>query len=110
MFKLISATAAVFGALAVSTGVAAAGERVEVAYGDLNLGTAAGAAAFDARAKQKAREFCRTAPLPVATHIRDMRGCMADIRGGLVEALPAADRQAYASARTRGATAVLASR
>ena len=110
MFKLISTTAAVFGALAVSAGAAAAAEGVKVAYGDLDLASEAGAAKFDQRAKQAARSYCRSQPLPMSTYIRDMRGCVADIHGGLVEALPQAERQAYASARSRSTTAVLASR
>ena len=110
MFKFISTSAALVGALAAFTGVAAAEEGVKVSYGDLDLSRAEGAAEFDARTTKAARKFCRSEPRPVESYIRDMRGCMSRVRAGVVEELPAQERQALAAARTRSATSVLASR
>ena len=110
MFKLISTSAAVVGALAAFTSVAAAGENITVAYGDLDLSRPEGAAAFDQRTTRAARSYCRSQPRPVETFIRDMRGCMDKVRLTVVEELPAQERQALAAARTTAAAKVLASR
>jgi len=110
MFKFVSTSAAVVGALAAFTGVAAAGESIKVSYGDLDLSRPEDAARFDARTSKAARSFCRSEARPVDTYIRDIRGCMNAVRVGVLEELPAQHRQALASARTRGASTVLASR
>ena len=109
MFKFISTSAALVGALAAFTGVAAAEEGVKVSYGDLDLSRPADAAEFDARTSKAARKFCRSDARPVGTFIRDTRGCMNAVRVSVLEELPAHERQALAAARTRAST-VLASR
>ena len=108
MFKIISTTAAVAGALAAFTGVAAAQDTVRVRYGDLDLAQAAGAAAFDQRVERAARGFCRAEPRQVHTLIRD-RDCAGRTRAAIMDALPDAQRNQLAAART-GSPTVLASR
>lgn len=110
MFKLISTTAAVAGALAAFTGSAMAAESVKVAYGDLDLSRPADAATFDQRAVKAARAYCRTEARPVTTFIRDINGCTDEVLIGVAKALPDAQRQALAAARARGASTVLAAR
>ena len=110
MFKLISTTAAVAGALAAFTGTAMAGEGLKVSYGDLDLSRPADAATFDQRADKAARAFCRSEPRPVTTINRDVKGCTDQMLIGVAEALPQAQRQALAATRARSAGTVLAAR
>ena len=110
MFKFISAGASVVGALIAFTGTANAAETVKVSYGDLDLGSAHGAAIFDARTTKAAQRYCRSEPRPVTTFIRDFRGCMADVRGDVFDQLPRQQRLALAAAWSEGAPTVLAAR
>jgi UrcA family protein len=110
MYKFISTTAAVAGALAAFTGSAMASEGLKVSYGDLDLSRPADAAAFDQRATRAARAYCRSEPRPVDTFIRDINGCTQEMLTGVAQALPQAQRQALAAARVRGSSTVLAAR
>ena len=110
MFKFISTTAAVAGALAAFTGTAMADDGLKVSYGDLDLSRPADAATFNQRATRAARVYCRSEPRPVTTAIRDINGCAQEMLTSVTEALPQAQRQALAAARTRGASTVLAAR
>ena len=110
MFKLISTTAAVAGALAAFTGTAMAGDGLKVSYGDLDLSRPADAAAFDQRAARAAHSYCLSESRPVDSYIRDIKGCTKEMLSGVTQALPQAQRQALAAARTRGASTVLAAR
>lgn len=110
MFKLISTTAAVAGALAAFTGTAMAGEGIKVAYGDLDLSRPADAATFDQRAAKAARSYCRSEARPITTMIRDMKGCTDEMLIGVAQALPQEQRQALAAARARSGGTVLAAR
>ncbi len=79
-------------ALALSAGAASA-QDFRIAFGDLDLGSVAGANAFDARVNAAARRACRgTAPL--AEH-----RCRARFRVEAISLLPSVRRDDYARAR-----------
>lgn len=79
-------------ALALSAGAASA-QDYRIAFGDLDLGSVAGADAFDARINVAARRACRgTAPL--AEH-----QCRARFRAEAMTLLPSIRREDYARAR-----------
>ncbi|WP_428151541.1 UrcA family protein [Brevundimonas sp.] len=86
------ALAAVSAALLVSAGAASA-QDYRIPFGDLDLGSLEGAAAFDARINAVASRACRFgAPMPDA-------GCRARFRVEVMRQLPAARRDDYARAR-----------
>ncbi len=87
------AIAALAGALLLSAGAASA-QDYRIVIGDLDLGSLAGAAAFDARVRDAADRACRFgAPLPDAA-------CRARFRAEAMRQLPAARRDDYARARS----------
>lgn len=87
------AIAALTGALLLSAGAASA-QEYRVVIRDLDLGSVAGAAAFDARIDDVARGACRTgAPLPDAQ-------CRNRFRAEVMRQLPEARRDDYARARS----------
>lgn len=76
----------------LSAGAASAQSRI--AYGDLNLGSAAGAAQFDRRVDRAARAVCGgRSSLSEAT-------CTRQFRAEATRRLPQSDRTDYARART----------
>jgi len=78
--------------LCASAGAASA-QDYRIAYGDLDLGSADGAAQFDRRVTRTGRQACRTgAPMADAQ-------CVARFRVEAMRLLPDASRQDYARAR-----------
>jgi len=91
--KSLAALAAAFGLFAA--GSAAAGDA-RVAYGDLDLTTASGVAAFNARLDAAARRVCRN-PEVTGSRIHSTVGsCRAEARGQALEQLSARVRADYA--------------
>ena len=86
------ALAAVSATLLFTAGAASA-QDYRIAFGDLDLGTQSGAAAFDARVDEAAGRACRLgAPMPDAQ-------CRARFRAEAMRQLPAVRRDDYARAR-----------
>lgn len=86
------ALAAVSAALLLSAGAAAAQDQ-RIPFGDLDLGSVDGAAAFDARVNDAANRVCRLgAPRPNAQ-------CRARFRVEAMRQLPTVRRDDYARAR-----------
>ena len=110
MFKFISTTAAVAGALAAVTGTAMADEGFKVRYADLDLSRAADVAKFDKRVARAARSYCQDEPRPVTTFIRNVKGCTDEMLAGVVKSMPQAQREALAATRARSDSTVLAAR
>jgi UrcA family protein len=71
----------------------AAAQTVRVPFGDLNLSTAAGAEAFDARAAAAARAACAVGPRLVNDN------CVRRVQQEAVRGLPAARQDDYVRAR-----------
>jgi UrcA family protein len=97
--KLILTAALAVAALA---GAASAqsynGSAARIPYGDLNLSTASGAAAFDARIDATAETMCRNATRP-ASRLKDTAHCAAAVRAEAVSQLPTQARAQYAANR-----------
>ena len=91
--KLILASA-----LAVAAIAGAASAETRIAYGDLNLSTAAGAAAFDARVADVAQSMCKNATRPVS-RLNDRAHCAAAVRAEAVSQLPSPTRARYIAHR-----------
>jgi UrcA family protein len=72
----------------------AAAQTVRVPFGDLNLSTAAGAEAFDARVAEAGREVCTTGSARLVN-----TSCVKRIQREAVRELPRSDRDDYARAR-----------
>ena len=87
---------------AVAVGSASAqthtGPAARIAFGDLDLSTTAGAAAFDARVDAAAKTLCRGATRP-ASRINDSVHCAAAVRAEALAQLPNANQRDYAMAR-----------
>jgi UrcA family protein len=92
------ACAALAASLILSAHTASAAEG-RVRFGDLDLGTAAGASAFDARVHKAARRLCRDARR-TGSQISDASACRAAVRDQALSGLPAAAQAEYAHART----------
>jgi UrcA family protein len=90
--------ASITAALVLTTAGAATAQQARVAWGDLDLSTAAGARAFDARVETAARTLCRTARRP-GSFIPDQSHCRAAFQAEAVRQLPGAARVDYASSR-----------
>lgn len=91
MNRFAAASAAV-AVVILSAGTASA-SGYRITFGDLDLGSADGAAQFDQRIDRVAQSACRTgAPLPDAQ-------CVRRFRVEALNQLPAARRQDYARAR-----------
>lgn len=73
---------------------AAAQDAVRVPFGDLDLSTGAGAAAFDRRAAGAARDACRRGPAGMIDTT-----CVKLVQREIVRQLPPARRDDYARAR-----------
>jgi UrcA family protein len=89
--KTLASLAAVLTLAAASS--ASAGD-VRIAWGDLDLSTAAGADAFDARIRAAARKMCRHVPM-----IGGRAACQAAVRDEAVTLLPGAAQVDYALSR-----------
>lgn len=92
--KLILASALAIAAIAG----AASAQTARIPYGDLNLSTAAGVAAFDARVTDAAQSMCKDATRPIS-RLNDSSYCTAAVRAEAVSQLPAQARAQYAANR-----------
>ena len=72
----------------------ASASEVRIAWGDLDLSTAAGAEAFDARIRAAARKMCRGVPVTAGR-----AACHAAVRDEAVGLLPGAAQVDYALSR-----------
>ena len=77
---------------------AASAQTARIPFGDLNLSTAAGAAAFDARVADVAQSMCKNATRPVS-RLNDRAHCAAAVRAEAVSQLSAQARAQYAANR-----------
>ncbi|WP_420477836.1 UrcA family protein [Brevundimonas sp. FT23028] len=78
---------------------AASAQEARISWADLNLSTAAGAAAFDQRVEAAARELCRHARRP-GSRLGDRGFCQAAVRREAIRQLPGAAQVDYAASRT----------
>lgn len=92
--KTLAALAAV---LSLAAGGASAQDS-RIAWSDLNLASAAGAEAFDARIDRTARRMCRGVLRP-GSRINDRGWCMAAVRREALGALPGVAQVDYAMSR-----------
>jgi UrcA family protein len=97
MKTLVSLAAALVLA-AVAGSAAAAPDEARIAWTDLDLSTAAGAAAFDARVDKAADRMCRMARRQ-GSLISDRAYCEAAVRREAVAQLPGAAQVDYALSR-----------
>lgn len=79
------------------TGFASA-QEARIAWGDLNMSSAPGADAFDARVETAARRLCRNARKP-GSLINDRAFCRAAVQSEAVRQLPGQVQVEYALAR-----------
>ena len=77
---------------------AASAQEARVRWGDLDLGSAAGADAFDARVSAAASRMCRGVKRP-GSRINDRAFCRAAFRDEAVRQLPGAAQVDYALSR-----------
>lgn len=91
---LASLTAA---ALLLTAGAASA-QDARIAWGDLDLSTAAGANAFDARVETAASKMCRDVRRP-GSRISDQSFCRTAARNEAIRLLPGAAQVDYALSR-----------
>ena len=92
-------TASLVAALTVSLAAgAASAQDARVRWGDLDLSSAAGAAAFDARVAAAASRMCRGVKRP-ASRINDRAFCRTAFRDEAVRQLPGAVQVDYALSR-----------
>lgn len=87
--------AALAGAAAAQTNSASV---ARIPFGDLNLSTASGAAAFDSRVAKAAQTMCRNATRP-ASRLNDSAHCTAAVRAEAVSQLPTPTRARYVAHR-----------
>jgi UrcA family protein len=100
MKTLASLAAVLVVAPVLVIGSAASAGEVRIAWSDLDLSTAAGAGAFDARLRSAARKMCRNVR-HTGTLITDRGACEAAVRDEAVSLLPGAARVEYALSRGR---------
>lgn len=79
-------------------------QDARIPFGDLDLSSAAGAAAFDARVDQAADRMCRNFTVPGSRIVRS-DDCRASVRAEALRQLPRASQVEYARA-PRGARQV----
>lgn len=94
MKTLASLTAA----LVLAAAGSASAQEARIAWTDLNLTTAAGADAFDARVEAAADTLCRDARRP-GSRLADRSFCRAAVQTEALRRLPAAARVDYALGR-----------
>ena len=78
---------------------AASAQEARINWGDLDLSSAAGARAFDARVEATADQLCRSAKRP-GSRINDRAFCRAAVRSEAVRQLPATVQVDYVSYRS----------
>lgn len=93
--KTLASLAAV---LTLAAAGSATAQEARVQWSDLDLATAAGADAFDARLAAAARRMCRDARRP-GSRIGDRDYCLAAFRSEAVRQLPGARQVDYALSR-----------
>lgn len=93
--KTLASLAAV---LALAAAGAASAQEARIAWGDLDLSSAAGADAFDARVAAAARTLCRGARKP-GSLINDRAFCRAAVQAEAVRQLPGRVQVDYALSR-----------
>lgn len=89
--KTLASLAAV---LTLAAAAPASAGEVRIAWGDLDLSSAAGADAFDARIRAAARKLCRSVPM-----IGGRAACHAGVRDEAVSLLPGAAQVDYSLSR-----------
>jgi UrcA family protein len=97
MKSILTAALAACAVASLAAGSASA-ESARLPYGDLNLSTASGAAALDARIDAVARSMCKGATR-TGSHLSDAPRCSAAVRAEAVSLLPAQARAQYAASR-----------
>ncbi len=93
--KTLASLAAV---LTLAAAGAASAQEARIRWNDLDLSTAAGADAFDARLDAAARRMCRDARRP-GSRIGDQAFCLSAFRSEAIRQLPGAARVGYARSR-----------
>ena len=93
--KALASLAAV---LALAAAGSASAQEARIAWGDLDLSSAAGADAFDARVEAAARALCRGARKP-GSRISDRAFCRAAVQAEAVRLLPGRVQVEYALSR-----------
>lgn len=77
---------------------AASAQEARIGWGDLDLSTARGADAFDARVQAAADTLCRDARRP-GSRLSDRAYCQAAVRSEAIRQLPGAAKVDYALSR-----------
>lgn len=93
--KILASLAAVLALAAAGT---ASAQETRIGWGDLDLSTAAGADAFDARVDAAARRLCRGARR-TGSNINDRAFCLAAVKGEALRQLPDHVQVDYALSR-----------
>ncbi|MBU1538997.1 MAG: UrcA family protein [Alphaproteobacteria bacterium] len=93
--KILASLAAV---LALAAAGSASAQEARIAWSDLDLSSAAGAAAFDARIEVAARRLCRDARSP-GRLASDRAWCRASVRAEAIRLLPGRVQVDYALSR-----------
>ena len=94
----MKAFASLAAVLALAVSGSASAQEARIVWGDLDLSSAAGADAFDARVEVAARTLCRDARR-LGSHISDRPFCRAAVRAEAVRLLPARVQVDYALSR-----------
>ncbi len=95
--KTLASLAAVLTVSLAAAGAASA-QEARIGWGDLDLSSAAGADAFDARVSAAADRMCRGAKRP-GSRISDRAFCRAAVRNEAVRLLPGTAQVDYALSR-----------
>lgn len=90
--------ATVLAACALAGASAASAEPTRIPYGDLNLASTEGAAAFEARVDAAARQFCRVTPRPLS-RLAERVNCEREFRDEAFSLLPSHAQARYAVSR-----------
>ena len=93
--KILASLAAV---VTLAAAGAASAQETRIRWDDLDLSTAAGAAAFDARLDAAARRMCRDARRP-GSRIGDHAFCLSAFRNEAIRQLPGTAQVEYALSR-----------
>lgn len=93
--KTLASLAAV---LVLAAAGSASAQEARIAWSDLDLSSAAGAEAFDARVEAAARKLCRNARTP-GRLVNDRAWCRAAVKAEAVRLLPGRAQVDYALSR-----------
>ncbi|MFA4893652.1 UrcA family protein [Brevundimonas sp.] len=93
--KALASLAAV---LALAAAGSASAQEARIAWGDLDMSSAAGADAFDSRVEAAARKLCRNARAP-GSLVNDRAFCRAAVKAEAVRLLPGRVQVDYALSR-----------